>query len=78
MGVGVGKYVTKENPKSDLDLDLGFVNSQMAPVRGHWAPLGISERMHIIRVSLRLLLSLLPPHRPNSRSEENQWKPGLL
>ena len=27
MGVGVvGKCVTKENPKSDLDLDLGFVN----------------------------------------------------
>ena len=25
-GVGVGKCVTKENPKSDLDLDLGFVN----------------------------------------------------
>ena len=23
--VGVGKCVTKENPKSDLDLDLGFV-----------------------------------------------------
>ena len=23
-GVEVGKYVTKENPKSDLDLDLGF------------------------------------------------------
>ena len=26
MGV-VGKCVTKENPKSDLDLDLGIVNS---------------------------------------------------
>ena len=23
--MGVGKCVTKENPKSDLDLDLGFV-----------------------------------------------------
>ena len=26
-GVGVGKCVSKENPKSDLDLDLGFVNT---------------------------------------------------
>ena len=26
MLVGVGKCVTKENPKSDLNLDLGFVN----------------------------------------------------
>ena len=25
-GWGVGKCVTKENPKSDLDLDSGFVN----------------------------------------------------
>ena len=25
--MGVGKCVTKENPKSDLDLDLGFVKS---------------------------------------------------
>ena len=25
----VGKYVTKENPKSDLDLDLGFVKNIM-------------------------------------------------
>ena len=24
-GVGVGKCVSKENPKSNLDLDLGFV-----------------------------------------------------
>ena len=27
-GTGVGKCVSKENPKSDLDLDLGFVNSR--------------------------------------------------
>ena len=26
-GVGVGKCVTKENPKSNLDLDLEFVNN---------------------------------------------------
>ena len=26
VGVGVGNCVSKENPKSDLDLDLGFVN----------------------------------------------------
>ena len=25
--MGVGKCASKENPKSDLDLDLGFVNS---------------------------------------------------
>ena len=29
-GVGLGKCVSKENPKSDLDLDLGFVN--MIPI----------------------------------------------
>ena len=27
LGMGVGKCVYKENPKSDLDLDLGFVNT---------------------------------------------------
>ena len=28
--LGVGKYVTKENPKSDLDLDLGFVKNRFS------------------------------------------------
>ena len=27
--VGVGNCVSKENPKSDLNLDLGFVNSYL-------------------------------------------------
>ena len=29
--MGVGKCVSKENPKSDLDLDLGFVNIYSVP-----------------------------------------------
>ena len=29
-GGGVGKCATKEHPKSDLDLDLGFVNLQFS------------------------------------------------
>ena len=31
MGL-VGKCVSKENPKSDLDLDLGFVNKFLFPI----------------------------------------------
>ena len=36
-GGGVGKKVSKEYPKSDLDLDLGFVNYTF---RGGWLGVG--------------------------------------
>ena len=40
MGGVVGKCVSKENPKFDLDLDLGFVKIHEADWRSMWRTAG--------------------------------------